>query len=284
MSFTEDSQAEKAPEDLRDIMGYARELRGIDFNAYRASTIGRRLSSRLQKLGLPDYASYRRYLDEHPREIDALIDALTVSISHFFRNPFVFEALNHFVFPELIDTCRNDTLRIWCAGCARGEEAYSLAILLKEISDKKVAALPVFIIATDIDKKALEDAAAAVYPSDSLYEVRKGHLDRYFTREDRLYRVNDTIRSMVTFVRHDVTATPPKEGIFLDYHLILCRNVLIYLNRNTQEEIVMKLAGLLPDGGYLVLGEAETLPLRLSDKFKEVLPQTKIFRKGGGRR
>lgn len=280
MTLSENSLRVHPPDTLHEVLEYAKDVRGIDFNAYRASTIERRLALRLRKLGMQDLASYYRFLKKDPEEIDALVDALTVTVSHFFRDPFVFEALGNFVFPELINTHKKDPLRIWCAGCARGEEAYSAAILLKEILSRETDSLDILIVATDIDRDALDYAEKAVYRADSLFEAKKGHLDRYFTKEADLFRLKDEIRSMVTFAYHDITTKPPKKGVFSDYHLVLCRNVLIYFNRAAQEHIISNLAGLLQNRGYLVLGEAETLPQQFSGGFGEIIPRTKIFRKG----
>ena len=158
---------------------------GIDFNAYRESTIGRRLSLRPGTRDTRVLASYYRFLKKDPEEINALVEALTVTVSHFFRNPFVFEALGNLVLPELVTALRNDQLRIWCTGCGReGEEAYSVAILLKELLLKEPGPSDILIVATDIDRDALDYAQKAVYSEDSLLEVKKGHLDKYFTKED----------------------------------------------------------------------------------------------------
>lgn len=198
--------------EFQELLAYVQELRGIDFSAYRPSTIQRRLALRLQTLGMPDYVSYRRFLQEKPAELESLVDAFTVKITHFFRNPFVFEVLYNFILPDLVDKYKNDTLRIWCVGCARGEEAYSIAILLKEIADKESLPSGSFIIATDIDRPALADAERALYKTESLLEVKKQYHDKYFTRKDGMYSVNRDIRSMVTFAYHDVTTcTSPKD-------------------------------------------------------------------------
>lgn len=267
-------------ENLKDLLDYIKDQRAIDFNAYRPNTIRRRLDLRLSATRMPDYASYHNYIRENPEELDTLMDALTIKVSYFFRNPLVFEALQDIVLPELLDTFKNDVLRIWCAGCARGEEAYSVAILLKEILDKEAFSPKVFIIGTDIDKAALEDAKRAVYKTDSLLEIKKGYLDRYFVFEDSLYRLKDEIRSMVTFSYHNVTTlTTPKEGIFSDYHLILCRNVLIYFNRDLGERVLSCFSGFLLRNGYLVLGEAETFLPQLTKDYEGILRGTKIFKR-----
>ncbi len=267
--------------ELYNVLEYVKELRAIDFSAYRLNTIRRRIALRLLSAGIPDYTSYQQYLKENPKEMDALIDALTIKVSHFFRTPLIFEALRSFILPELVDLHKDEGLRIWCAGCARGEEAYSLAILIMEITDKEAFPPNVLIVGTDIYRESLEDAKKAVYKTGSLLEVKKGYLDDYFIREKDFYRLKESIKSMVTFACHDITSCkPPKEGIFSDYHLILCRNVLIYLEPELQKRALRCFSDLLTDNGYLVLGEAETMPLQLMKGFQEIIPRMKIFRKG----
>ncbi|MBA4419186.1 MAG: hypothetical protein C0392_14955 [Syntrophus sp. (in: bacteria)] len=265
---------------LHALLEHIRGLRAIDFAAYKPGTIRRCLQLRLAATGMPDCASYHKYLSENPGEIDALIDSLTIKVSHFFRNPFVFEALHEFVLPGIIDAFKDDTLRIWCAGCATGEEPYSLAILLKEFIRKEAISPKVFIIGTDIDRQALKDAEKALYSADSLSEVKKGRLDRYFTFKDGLYSLSEEIRSMVTFAYHDVTdLSTPKEGVFSDYHLIFCRNVLIYFEQDACKNVLNSLSGFILKSGCLALGEAEAMPSEHMLDFEEALPKTKLFRR-----
>jgi chemotaxis methyl-accepting protein methylase len=266
--------------DIHGLLEYVREQRAIDFKAYRPNTMMRRLALRLSATGMPDFPSYLAYIKKQPGELDSLIDTLTIKVSSFFRDPLVFEMLRDIVLPELFDTFKGVDLRIWCAGCARGEEAYSIAILVKEFLGKEKPVPRVFIIGTDIDREALEHARQGVYQADSLSEVRKGFLDRYFVPEDGFYRLRDEVRSLVTFARHDIsTAMTPKEGIFSDYHLVLCRNVLIYFNKGLSEKVMSALSGFIPPGGYLALGEAESVPPRLDKVFSEVMRGVKIFKK-----
>ncbi len=267
-------------DDFQNLLEYVKRQRAIDFSVYRRSTIMRRLQLRLNATGTPDYASYNQYLKHKPEEIDALIDALTIKVSSFFRNPLVFEALSNIVLPELLEARKNDVLRIWCAGCARGEETYSTAILLKEIIAKEGLSRQIFIIGTDIDKEALKDAKKAKYKADALMEVKKGLLSRYFVQRDDTYMLADEIKSMVSFAYHDVTnLTTPKEGIFSDYHLILCRNVVIYFDRGLSDRVLKGFAGFIQSSGYLTVGEAEALPAHIAGNFQEVMPGIKVFRK-----
>jgi chemotaxis methyl-accepting protein methylase len=267
--------------DLTSILDLLHVQRAIDFSGYKPGTLMRRIDLRLLSTGTPDYAAYRRYLSEHPAEIDLLLDALTITVSHFFRNPLVFEVLHELVIPALVELNPPGGLRVWCAGCARGEEAYSVSMLFHEICSGETPELPVYILASDIDRTALTCAAQGCYQSDALAEVKKHYLDTYFYPDGDRYRVMDELRTLVNFVRHDVTSCrAPKEGVFSDYHLILCRNILIYFNRELGEKVVTSLARCLTPGGYLVLGKAETLPAALMREFREIFPHTRIYRKG----
>lgn len=267
-------------DDLAGILEFVKKKRAIDFNAYKPGTVKRRIDLRLLQTGMPEYNAYYRHLSTDPAEIDLLLDALTINVSRFFRNPLVFEILKEFILPELIDAAPAGGLRIWCAGCARGEEAYSIAILLKEYSAAKATAVPAFILATDIDRSALTFAARAFYRDEALTEVKKAVLEKYFVAENNGYRLTEEIRSMVTFAWHDLaTSRPPKKGIFSNYHLVLCRNTLIYFNRELGERTMEFLSGVLAAGGCLVLGEAEAVPSRLHRGLREAIPRTRIFRK-----
>ncbi|MBZ0156757.1 MAG: protein-glutamate O-methyltransferase CheR [Alphaproteobacteria bacterium] len=267
---------------LQEILEHARKTRGVDFSSYRTGTIRRRLETRLYATGMTDYPSYYEYLRGEPGEMNALIEALTIKVSRFFRDPLVFEVLRETVFPELLHTFGGDSLRIWSAGCARGEEPYSVALLLREMSEKEGEWPDTFIIATDIDTESLDAARTAVYRDEALTNVRKGHLDRYFSAGNGFHRLREEIRSMVTFSYHDVmTGFPPKEGVFSDYHLILCRNVLIYLESPAQERVMKCFMESLAEGGYLILGKAETPAFDSAKSLRRETFPVNIFRKRG---
>jgi len=264
-------------DDLAQVLDYVKGLRGLDFNAYQPDSLRRRLELRLVALNLPDYQAYSRYLTKNGQEIEALIDTLTIKVSRFFRNPFVFEAMAAFLLPRLLAVAGSEPIRVWCAGCARGEEPYSLAILFQNLLANHPAAPPIFILGTDIDEQALKTAQAAVYPEEAVAEVKKAVLDRCFSLEHGQYRLHEEIKKMVTFALHDVTAAAaPTIGVFSGYHLILCRNVQIYFSREIQRRAMTTLTGCLDKGGALVLGEVETLPEALPD-FVEMFPHSRIF-------
>ncbi len=267
-----------SPEIVKEILDHVVQLHGIDLCAYRPEAFHRRLAFRIRSLGLDDHAAYLRLIRDDPGEVEALVEALTIKVTCFFRNPLVFESLGSVVLPVLLRNCHDEVFRVWSAGCARGEEAYSLALLLRDLAaGEDGGQVRSFVLATDIDRKALAEAERAVYHVDAVREVKKRHLDAYFTPREGRYAVNHDIRSMVRFAQHDILSDrPPREGIFSQYHLILCRNVLIHFHRDVQRSVQQRLASMLVAGGCLVLGESEMLA---EPGFAELLPQTKIYRK-----
>ncbi|NTV14102.1 MAG: protein-glutamate O-methyltransferase CheR [Desulfobulbaceae bacterium] len=269
-------------ESLTPLLAFLGSQRLIDFGAYLPSMLQRRIWLRLRRLALTNLGAYQAYLVEHPEEISRLFDSLSITVSHFFRNPLTFALLRERIVPALIARAGGEGVRIWCAGCGQGEEAYSLAILIHDYCRNEGISVPVVILASDIDREALARAQRGWYRPEVMEEVTKGYLDRYFRPDGEGYQLVAPIRSLVTFVHHDLTsATPPPEGIFSDYQLILCRNVLIYFNRERGGLVQQQLAGQLRAGGWLVLGEAEGVDAALGGTLREVLPESHIFRKEG---
>ncbi len=269
-----------AKEAVHRILDFVKEKRLIDFHAYRPGTIQRMLALRVAKRDAGDMDAYYETLRSSPAELDELTQALTVKVSAFFRNPLAFEALGATVLPELRERFPDEALRVWCAGCARGEEAYSVAILLRDLAAGERGRMKPFVLGTDLDRAAIDAARRAQYPEEALLDVKKRYLDKYFRAEGGTWAVGQEIRSLVTFAPHDVTTLhAPQGGVFNDYHLILCRNLLIYLGREMGERVVVFLANSLADGGFLMLGEAEAVPETLAPAFVEILPGLKIYRK-----
>ncbi len=267
-----------APEDvqdkLSDILRYLRAERGLDVSGYRTSMLERRVALRASAVGCRDGSSYLAYLRCHPEELDRLIGALAIHVSWFFRDPLTFEYLTERLLPRLVRAKieqGDPSLRFWSAGCASGEEAYSIAILIREALKKTDRRLNVHIFATDITEDALKRARRGVYPLESVREVKYGLLKEYFRpvrpeggmgtgRAEEWFQVIPEIRDMVSFSIYDIldrkTIAPP-DSIFGAFDLILCRNLMIYFNLESQDGILTKLFRSLSPGGYLILGEAE---------------------------
>ncbi len=215
-------------------------------------------------LEVPDLPSYLDLLRTDPSEYHDLLDALCISVSCFFRDPIVFETLAQIAIPDVIAAaCRRPDTRVraWSAGCASGEEAYSLAIMLSDATTSPGSPVRPIAFATDIDDIALGIARAGRYREQSLRETRLGVIQRHFVKDGDVYEVSPTIRQMVRFSREDLLAPrgpAPAESVYGGFDIVLCRNVLIYMSPNTQECVLNGLIATLRPGGYLVLGAAET--------------------------
>lgn len=272
---------------LKQLLEYIHAARGIDFSLYRQATVLRKLELRLQGTNSRDYKSYLSFLKENSDELQALVRTLTIKVSNFFRNPAVFELLSSRVVPEL--TAQFGFLKVWSLGCADGEEPYSVAMIVHEYKEEEKLAFIHHIQGTDVDPEAIERARRGEYAEQELFETKRKYLDTYFRKlphkfetyhEHERYQIKDEIKSMVRFSSDNIMNMLLHKRPYLGiYNLILCRNVLIYLNREMQEEMIMSIGNILYDKGYLVLGEAETMPESVRQEFEQPFPGIKIFRK-----
>ncbi|MCC6175451.1 MAG: PAS domain-containing protein [Chloroflexi bacterium] len=265
---------------LRQLLEQLRERNGIDFSSYKMPTIMRRLQRRIVATGSDSLRAYVRYLQQHDEEYQRLVNSFLIKVTEFFRDAELFDELRTHILPELIGDARShgNTLRIWSAGCATGEEAYSLAILLAEVLGDQVDAFNIRIFATDLDAGAVAFARRGLYPAGALVGLPRAYLDRYFSRVDDAYEVKKQIRAMIVFGQHDLGQRAP----FPRIDLTLCRNVLIYFTTELQRRALQLFAFSLRDGGYLVLGKAETVS-PLAELFSLAQPRLKIYRRIGDR-
>ena len=285
--LSEDSIAaeEKDEEsELTQFLEELRESRGIDFKDYKRPTIRRRLARRFAATGVKGLTEYRRYLEENPDEYRQLVNTFLIKVTEFFRNPEQFEYLKTEVLPGLIENAHNsgEQLRLWSAGCATGEEAYSLAILVADVASETLgersSSLDVRLFATDLDEGAVDHARRGVYPASALSGLTEEQVSNYFENLDGLYYVRQPIRSMIIFGEHDLARRSP----FPRLDLIVSRNVLIYFTPQLQKRTLKLFAFSLKDEGYLMLGKAEsTSPL--PEYFGSVDRQHKIFSRQGER-
>ncbi|MEE8441483.1 MAG: protein-glutamate O-methyltransferase CheR [Spirochaetia bacterium] len=270
---------------LDKILARVREDSGIDLGCYRPAVVDRRLAARMSKLGLTDPTAYLQRLETDPSECDRLIDAVGINVSSFFRDPLVFEIISKRVLPEIIERKRSMSsreIRIWSAGCAAGQEAYTLAILVHLAVKGDVVNWTPHIFATDMDGSALEAAHVAAYPRTSFETTKLAIIDEYFTSRGTGFEVRPVIKNMVRFSRHDLTSaatTTPADSVFGTFDLTLCRNVLIYLSHDTQTRVVANLCKSVADGGYLVLGESETLNRGPELQMDTVDKKSRIYQK-----
>jgi two-component system, chemotaxis family, CheB/CheR fusion protein len=266
-----------------DLERFLKELhrsRGVDFRSYKRPTIMRRLGRRMAVLYCESIDEYARYLEDHPEEYRQLIGAFLIKVTEFFRDPQLFDYLKEEVLPELISEARDaeNQLRIWSAGCATGEEAYSLAILVSEVLGQEAGLFNVRIFATDIDEDAVRFARRGVYPPSALGGLSEEQIGRYFVGEDGSYQVKKQIRGMIVFGEHDLAQRSP----FPHVDLVVSRNVLIYFSNDLQRRALQLFAYSLRDGGYLVMGKAES-PSLLADLFAPVDRNNKVYRRQGQR-
>lgn len=259
------------------ILSLVRTVTGHDFNAYKKSTINRRVSRRAQFAHAADLAAYMNLLNSDPEEMRALFNDLLIRVTSFFRDPDAFSALASDVIPRLFQgKGPNDDVRVWITGCATGEEAYSLAILLCEHADNLEQPPVIQIFATDIHESAFAFARDGLYSESITDDVSPARLDRYFSREPGGYRVKKIIREKMVFAPHNLLRDPP----FLRLDLIACRNLLIYLQRDAQNRVLELFHYSLVAGGTLLLGTSESIEAD-SELFAIVDKKQRIFRSIG---
>jgi chemotaxis protein methyltransferase CheR len=272
---------------LEKILAEVRKLTGMDFAQYRQKTVVNRVANRMADLGHRTTKAYWRQLQGNGAECLALTEYISINVSCFFRNPIVFEILAQRVLPELLEKKRkagSQEMRIWSAGCASGEEPYSVAILLHQLLTKEQQEWTVHIFATDTDESSLDQARTGVYSKERLEDAKLGLVRQYFHPKGEDFEILPEIRDMVLFSRDDLTSSKlsaPADSVFGGFDLIFCRNVLIYLKTTLQSAVCKKLGHSLNNGGFLILGEAEHLPRSLDEEFMMLGDVNRIFKKRG---
>jgi two-component system CheB/CheR fusion protein len=241
---------------LARLLEQVRGQSGIDFASYKPATIRRRLQRRVVATDSGNLAGYLRHLEGNPDEVRRLTSSFLIKVTEFLRDREFFESLRLQLLPDIIATARTRgrELRIWSAGCATGEEAYSIAILVSELLGDEVDSFTVRIFATDVDADAVAFARRARYPASALTELDPVLVERYFSYDHGAYVVRKRLRSLTVFGEHDLGQRAP----FPHIDLVLCRNVLIYFTAELQRRTLQLFAYSLRDGGYLALGRAET--------------------------
>lgn len=248
---------------------------GHDFSYYKRNTILRRVDRRMAVNQISRLQDYIKYMQDNPREADTLFKELLIGVTSFFRDKEAFKALQEKGIEPLCQNIPSDrTLRIWVPGCSTGEEAYSIAILCKEISKKLKKNIPMQIFATDIDANAIEFARSGNYPGSISVDVPTEYLENYFRREDGFFRINKEIRDSVVFALQNVITDPP----FSRIDLISCRNLLIYLTSELQKKVLPLFHYALNDDGLLFLGTSETVG-EFHTHFSTVDRKGKLYRR-----
>ncbi|MHC4871685.1 MAG: chemotaxis protein CheB [Planctomycetota bacterium] len=265
----------KIPASLQKIYRILRSHTGQDFSVYKQNTICRRIERRMNVHQLDNISTYVKYLEDNPQEAGILFKELLIGVTNFFRDPDAFDMLKREVIPGILEGKPEDyALRVWVPGCSTGEEAYSIAILLQECMDEIKQRYAVQIFATDIDEKAIDTARAGVFPASISADVSPERLRRFFIKEDGTYVIKKDLRAFLTFAPQNLIKDPP----FTKLDLLSCRNLLIYLDGESQKKLLPVFHYSLRAGGFLFLGTSETIGGAV-DLFAPIDNKQKIFRR-----
>ena len=245
----------------------------FDFREYKVTSLARRIHTRIAQAGVEDEDAYIAFLDAHPDEAERLFNTILINVTGFFRDPPAWDYLAEQVVPRLIETAASTrSIRVWSAGCASGEEAYSVAVLLAEGLGGQASGIDVKIYGTDVDDEALATARPGLYRLEQLKDVPPVLLDRYFVRDGQLYRFRRDLRRWCIFGRHNLVNDPPLSHL----DLVVCRNVLIYLKAGLQQRLLPRFHFALRGRGVLFLGKSESLLAR-SPWFTPLSAKWRIF-------
>ena len=243
-------------ERIDEIFEYLRQVRGFDFSAYKRASLTRRLVKRMQMVDVHSFGGYLEYLQGHPDEFAALFNTILINVTSFFRDHDMWTQLDAELLPRLLASREpNAPIRVWSAGCASGQEAYTAAMLLAEHLGVEALRERVKIYATDLDEDALREGRSAIYSERQVADVPPALLDKYFERHGTQYTINRDIRRAVIFGRHDILEDAPISAV----DLLFCRNTLMYLNAQAQSRVLARFYFSVKVSGYLVLGRAEML-------------------------
>ena len=270
---------EPARGNLNRFMEKVHEERGVDLSQYRPRYVERRIAVRLHHLDLHTYTQYAAYLDAHPEEYAKLLSTLTINVTQFFRDATVYNVLRDTIVPTILEQKRERKqrlIRVWSAGCATGEEAYSLAMsFLDGMERTKAHECVLSIIGTDIDRDALAVAKRGEYPIRHLSHIPHHYRTRYIERGVETFRFSPEVSKVVRFQYLNLFADAPIHGI----DVVFCRNVFIYFNRDEQERMLSVFRHSLVRGGYLVLGRSERLATSMNKEFELVDARERVYRR-----
>jgi two-component system, chemotaxis family, CheB/CheR fusion protein len=261
--------------DFENLLQYLRINRGFDFTGYKRSTLMRRVTKQMETLNIDSFGNYQDYLEVHPDEFKNLFNTILINVTAFFRDSSAWDYLAKEIIPNIIKNKPKDGLiRFWSAGCASGQEAYTLAIIVAEILGVEEFRQRVKIYATDVDEEALTQARQASYSAKNIIEIPLGLRDKYFDIVNKNYIFRQDLRRCVIFGRHDLLQDAPISRL----DLLICRNTLMYFNSEIQGKIINRFHFALNDHGYLFLGKAEMLVMH-SNLFVPIDLKNRIFSK-----
>ena len=276
--MTRPDSGEEIDTDLEDLLVFIRDARGFDFTGYKRSTLGRRIRRRMQEVGATNFVEYRDHLEASAEEFGHVFNTILINVTSFFRDAETWAFLRQEIMPELIATADPSRgIRVWSAGCASGEEAYSLAIAFAEALGIEECAKRVKIYGTDLDEDALREARMGIYPAKNLESISPALRQKYFEPSGTQFAFCPDLRQRVIFGRHDITRDAPISRL----DLLICRNTLMYFNVETQAQVIDRFHFALREGGYLFLGKAEML-LADGERFEVVSMRQRYFRRRPG--
>jgi two-component system CheB/CheR fusion protein len=265
------------PDHVISILSLLHARRNVDFSGYKKGTLIRRINRRMSVRHVSRGGDYLRMLRQNPEEVNALFNDMLIQVTHFFREPESWRVLENDVLPRLVAEADKDTpVRIWVPGCASGEEAYSLAILLLELIEKAQKPVPLQVFASDLDRASLDRARLGSYPDSIAADVSPERLERFFVKGEHRFVVTQLLRDTVIFAQQNLLVDPP----FSRLDLISCRNVLIYLEAETQRRVFELFHFALRPGRYLFLGNSETVGPQ-TDLFQPLDKRARIYRRLG---
>lgn len=274
-SFGNLAKYSQTEQQIKQIFELVKQTSGIDFNYYKRNSIYRRIERRMASNNLQSLPEYLTYLQNHPHELEYLRNDFLIRVTEFFRDPEAFDLLAKKVFPKIFEQrAKDQDVRVWVAACSTGEEAYTLAMMLKQYMEEHLISedLGVKIFATDLDKASVDFASQGIYPISAVKNVPIKLLKRYFVKNDDTYQVCKELRKMVLFAPHNIIKDPP----FSNLDLITCRNMLIYLQPEIQKKVLSLFHFVLNPEGFLFLGPSETIG-KLTTQFEPLDRRWNIF-------
>ncbi len=245
----------------------------INMRYYDKKYLMRRITSRMAELEIKSFQEYYKYLVKNKNELEYLINYIAINYTEFFRDKEVFKYIYEKIFPSIF---KKKTIFMLSAGCSTGQEAYSLSMLVNEYLKKDLDKYMIKIYAGDIDKDALNYATRGIYREEEIRNVEEYFLKKYFIKNNGFYKVTENVKRIVEFIYMDLTV----DQKFREYFdLILCRNVIIYIDQKYKRKIFENLYNMLRENGFLVIGKSESLPINFRDKFETISLENKIYMK-----
>ncbi|MCF8369493.1 MAG: PAS domain-containing protein [Bacteroidales bacterium] len=261
------------PDALQKIFILLRNQTGHDFSSYKINTISRRISRRMNIHQINRITTFVKYLQENPLEVETLFRELLIGVTSFFRDKYAFELMRENILPGLLKQKPSDyTFRVWIPGCSSGEEAYSIAIILREVIEKLNIHINIQIFATDLDINAIEIARAGLYPPSIAQDVSPERIKRFFSFDDHLFKIKKDIRELLVFAPQNLIKDPP----FIKLDMVVCRNLLIYFDSDLQKKVLPLFHFSLKPEGVLFLGSSETIG-SFTDLFLPINTKWKIY-------